>query len=133
VSIIHRYSHVYFKKQFLKYNLGYGQIPILMFIAKNKDVSLKVITENFKLDKGTTSSLVQKLEMNDYITKNKNTNDKREFNLCITDKASKIVPEIRQSRMKWTEILLKDFSDNEKDLTFEFLNKMVNNVEFLKK
>lgn len=132
VSIIYRYSHIYFQKQFSKFNIGYGQIPILMFIAKNDNVTLKTVTENFKIDKGTTSSLVRKLENNEYIKRKKNLNDRREFNLRISNKAEKIVPEIMQSRKEWTNMLLKGFKESEMELAFDFLSRMVDNVEFLK-
>jgi len=133
ISIIYRYSNIYFQKEFMEYNLGYGQIPVLMYVADKEAVTLKSITKCLKLDKGTTSSLVSKLESNKYIFRKKNQSDKREYNIFITEKAKKIIPKIKQARKEWTELLLSDFSEEEKIMTFNFLEKMTNNVEFLKK
>ena len=133
ISIIYRYSNIYFQKEFMEYNLGYGQISVLMYVAYKEAATLKSITKCLKLDKGTTSFLVSKLESNKYIFRKKNQSDKREYNIFITEKAKKIIPKIKQARKEWTELLLSDFSEEEKLMAFNFLERMKNNVEYLKK
>ena len=64
ISIIHRYGGTYFHAALAPFNLGHGQVPVLMHIFKNEGINQHDISRYFRLDKGSTSSLIRSLENN---------------------------------------------------------------------
>lgn len=128
ISILHRKSYVYFHRKLSSYGLGYGQMPVLMYIIHHEGVTQHDISEHFRLDKGSTSNLVKGLTRNGYLFRKQDETDKRVNRLYITDKTKKLLPEFYEIFRGWTEILLEGFSQRDQDKAFELLNRMLDNT-----
>lgn len=129
ISIIHRYGGTYFHAALAPFNLGHGQVPVLMHIFKNEGINQHEISRYFRLDKGSTSSLIRNLENNGFVNRLQHPDDKRSSQLFITDKTREVMPEIRRIFKKWTAILLERFKKEERDLAFNILEKMMENAQ----
>ena len=129
ISIIHRYGGIYFHAALAPYNLGHGQVPVLMYISKNEGINQQEISEYFRLDKGSTSSLIRSLENNGFIKRVPHPDDKRSSRLFITEITREVMPEIREVFKKWTAILLDGFIDEEQNKAFNILEKMMDNAQ----
>ncbi len=133
ISILYRQSKVYFNKKLEPYGLGHGQMPVLMYIIHHKGSTQHGISNHFMLDKGSTSSLIKNMEKNGFIRREQHRADRRSYKLYITAKTERLLPEFYKIFQGWTDILLKDFTNEEKEQSFELLNHMIENTNhFLK-
>ncbi len=128
VSILHRWAQVYFQKELDSLGLSHGQLKIVMYLGRFEGATQQELSKYFHLDKGTTSFLIKKMYKAGYVRKEKNPADKRSHNLYLTVKTIAKYKRLREISMGWTDILLKDFSEEKRSQAFDLLNEMINNV-----
>jgi len=114
--------------QLQEYNLGSGQFHFLMMLYKKDGVNQKTLAETLNIDKATSTRAIKKLEKQGFVTRKRDINDHRNYNVFITEKAKKIKPKIREMLRNWTDILLKDISKEEEDQLFNLLEKIAQNA-----
>lgn len=129
ISILYRHAKVYFYRKLDGYELGHGQVPILMYIIHHEPVTQHQINQHFQLDKGSTSALIKSLEKNDFIYREQDTHDKRAYFLYATEKTQALLPMLKEVFRGWTEILTSGFEPKEKEQAFSLLNRMISNSE----
>ncbi len=134
ISCINRYTHIYLRDSMQKYNLGSGQFRLLTTLYKHGDGINQEYFANFlKMDKATAARSIKKMENAGFILRKKDENDKRAYNVFLTDKAKELQPKIKYILTRWTQILLKDFSEEEQKEYINFLKKSEKNAsEYLK-
>lgn len=134
ISCINRYTHIYLRDSMEKYNLGSGQFRLLTTLYKHGDGINQEYFANFlKMDKATAARSIKKMENAGFILRKKDENDKRAYNVFLTDKAKELQPKIKYILTRWTQILLKDFSEEEQKEYINFLKKTEKNAsEYLK-
>jgi DNA-binding MarR family transcriptional regulator len=117
-----------------KYNLGSGQFRLLTTLYKHGDGINQEYFANFlKMDKATAARSIKKMENAGFIIREKDEKDKRAYNVFLTDKAKELQPKIKYILARWTQILLKDFSEEEQKTYIDFLKKSEKNAtEYLK-
>ena len=128
VSILYRQAQCYITHELAPYKIGRGQYIFLHVLYGKDGISQEELAHILKIDKGTTARAVEKLEKNGYIRREKNAEDKRAYDVYLTDKAKTFKPIFYKKLRSWTERVLKDFSSEEKDFIFSFLEKMVENA-----
>lgn len=131
ISIIHRKSQTYFQQKLEPMDLSHGQVKIFVFLKEHDGATQNEISNFFKLDKSTTSFLIKKMVENDYVQKKIDPTDRRSFKLHLTEKAMRKFNRLMDIFLGWSELLLNDFSPKEKKTAFNFLNKMIVNIDFL--
>ena len=129
ISILHRASQIYFQRESQPLGLPYGQFQALHFIAQNEGLPQCRIQDHFELDKGSVSSLMKGLEKNGFIERRQDKSDKRAFNIYLTEKAKRQLPAIREVYRNWTMQLLDGFSDDEKEMLFGYMERMMANAK----
>ena len=134
ISCINRYTHIYLRDSMQKYNLGSGQFRLLTTLYKHGDGINQEYFANFlKMDNATAARSIKKMENAGFIIRKKDENDKRAYNVFLTDKAKELQPKIKYILARWTQILLKDFSEEEQKDYINFLKKSEKNAsEYLK-
>ncbi|MDA3927579.1 MAG: MarR family transcriptional regulator [Prolixibacteraceae bacterium] len=132
ISIINRLFSVYFNSKMKDKPIGFSQVHLLKYIEQNEGCSQRQVNEYFMSDKGTTTTLLNSLEQNKLIVRMRNKEDSRIKNLSVTEKGKVFMGEMKVVLGDWTAILLKGFDENERDMAFKVLNKMVANVSYLK-
>lgn len=133
ISIIHRYSQIFVSRALSKYGIGPGQISFLMVLYKNDGISQDQLANLLNIDKTTTARALVKLEQNEIIERISNQEDKRVKIVFLTEKARTLEPEIKSTMLHWTEIVMKDFSAEEKKILFKLLMSITSNaVDFIK-
>lgn len=131
ISILHRKSRVYFERELEPLGIGSGEVKIFSYLAYEPGATQHEITEYFKLDKGTVSYLIKKMDKRGYVRKESDPEDRRSSKLYLTQKAKKKEKEIKRIFLGWTELLLNGFAKEEKKHAFEILERMIENVDFL--
>lgn len=128
VSIIYRWGNIYFSDALNAEELGHGQLKVLMFVGRNEGTTQQELSDYYQMDKGTTSFLIKQLVKHGYVSKEAHEEDKRCKKLYLTDKAQVKFSELSQISKSWTDKLLTDFTDKERQDAFKLLEKMILNI-----
>lgn len=120
-------SRSFFLKQMGPFGLGAGQFHFLLALYRNDSVSQDSLTERMMVDKATTTRALKKLESEGYVRREKDPKDKRKHMVFLTEKGWDIRPDILEVLERWTSLLLRDFTDEEKDQLFEYLERLERN------
>lgn len=125
ISLIYRNEQKYLDKQLKDLDISSGQISCLMkiyeyddFNVLNKVLCQKDLVDSLKMSKGTIASALRKLEDNGYILRELVPNNRRKYNLSLTEKGRKMVPKVIEIDKKWEKDMDCDFIDE------EFKNKL---------
>ncbi|TGE35121.1 MarR family transcriptional regulator [Desulfosporosinus fructosivorans] len=128
ISLIYRYSQIFMDQNLSNYNLGSGQYVFLLNLLQNKGVNQEKLSNILMINKATTARAIKKLEKEGYVVRNTSNEDKRSYELYPTEKAEAIEAVLMKLLDTWNGILLKDFSDEEKDQLFILIEKVGNNL-----
>ena len=128
-SCITHLSHLYLTENLQQYGISSGQLHILMRLYHQDGINQETLSQDLLLDKTTCTRAIQKLMDARYITKETDIEDKRAYIIHLTPKALKIEKEIRSILKSWKNILLTDFTPEEKQQLIEFLNRTIKNAQ----
>ncbi len=128
INELSKVSHTYFQQQLKQYNIGHGQIRTLFVISHHKALTQKELSAYLNLDKSSITSQLQILERNGYIKRVVSEEDGRKQNIKVTEKAKQVLEPIKKTMYKWTDLLLRGFSEEEKEILSVYLIRMRDNV-----
>ncbi|MEX0773918.1 MAG: MarR family transcriptional regulator [Balneolales bacterium] len=131
ISILHRKSRVYFLRELKPLRIGSGEVKIFSYLAHEPGATQQEITNYFKLDKGTVSYLIKRMDEHGYVRKESDPEDRRSSKLYLTANAQKKEKEIQKVFSGWTELLINGFTKEEEKQAFEIMERMIDNVGFL--
>lgn len=107
--IFNKNLHKYLNDKVLKYELNYIQMLFLIRINAFENINQKDLADVFFLTKGYVAKAVKDLESKGFITRHKDSKDKRQNYLKLTDKAVMLIPEFKRINTQWEEKMgLKD-------------------------
>ncbi len=133
ISTLHCKSKNFFNEQLAKHDITYRQGRIMALIAENPGISQTKLCEAIKLDKGTVAKVILKLEEDNYITKELNPTDSRSFYIYPSDSLLDVIPEFKDVKKNWDDILTKGLSDIEIQIFKELLSRAEKNaLEYFK-
>lgn len=128
ISVLYRYGQIYVGRRMKPYNISRGQYIFLVALFKNNGINQEELSNNIKIDKGTTARAIKKLEEEGYVVREIDPEDKRAYKLYVTEKALEIKPKFIEVLSSWTDILSEGFTKEEKELTLKLLKKMAQNA-----
>jgi len=130
LSILYRTGQSYMDKELKPYNIGSGQGMFLAVLLHKDGIRQENLSTMLQIDKGTTARAIKKLEVEGYIIRNADPNDKRANIIRVTKKSLAIKPVLKRVVENWTDMLTKDFSEEEKKLVVRLLKRMAVNTAF---
>jgi len=102
---------------------------VLHFIlAQSNDVFQKDIEEEFSLRPPTATELLKKMEKNDLIYREAMANDARMKRIVVSEKALQYKDMVIADITALEEELTKDIPQNELDVFFKVIEKMLDNI-----
>ena len=128
ISLINRYTQIYLSKELKPYEMGPGQGMPFVELFTNEGKSQDELSELIKIDKATTARSLAKLEDRGYIIRKTDSADNRIRRVYLTDKAKKFAPTFFAIFNAWTDTLLQNFSQEEKEQLLTFLERMGQNA-----
>lgn len=105
---------------------SYGDV--LFALDQKESQTVQDVVKYTNKDKSTISSVLNKLEANGYIRKDKDTNDARITNLTLTPKAKKLRPVLYEISRDLNIRMFDGLSDKDKETLFELMEKILNNL-----
>jgi DNA-binding MarR family transcriptional regulator len=128
VSLIGRCGQMYFDRELSPINIRSGQIRILRALDIRDGINQEHIRLLSHLDKATIAKTIKPLVREGYIQRTKNPDDKRAYQISLTDKGRQIMPMLKQTIRSWTDILTTGFTDDEKRTFNDLITRMSENA-----
>lgn len=128
ISLLYRYGQMYAAERLKHSGIGKGQYIFLNALYRQDGINQEELSDYLKIDKGTTAKAIKKLEAEGFVRRTVSMDDRRVNRLHLTDKAMDIKGEVRATLLSWRNILTEGFTEEEKDLALELLERMGNNA-----
>ncbi len=108
-------------------NLTEGQVPYLVALSKEEQLTQDDLAKMFHIDKGTIARSIQKLEDKKLVRRVQDHVNRRRYILYLTEKGEDTIPEIIDAEKKWEDTIFKDFSEEERSLLIEGVKSLAKN------
>ncbi|MDD4250407.1 MAG: MarR family transcriptional regulator [Methanosarcina sp.] len=128
ISYIYRYQRIFLNKELEPYGIGNGQFSFMMSLYLKDGVKQETLSRTYKLDKATVAKAIKKLEDTGYVYRKQDAEDKRAYNVFLTEKGKDIGAKMKEIAIKWDDIVIAGFSEEEKRLSAAFLERMEQNI-----
>lgn len=115
--------------EFKKFDLTKGQYLYLVRIRENPGIIQEKLAEMIKVDRTTASRAIKKLELNGFIEKRGDANNKKIKKLYPTEKGKRIYPLLKREHDYSNAVALKGLSESEVEALFYLLQRVRKNVE----
>jgi DNA-binding MarR family transcriptional regulator len=123
--------------EFKEYDLTKGQYLYLVRICENPGIIQEKLAEMIKVDRTTASRAIKKLEINGFIEKKDDQQNKKIKKLFPTEKGKSVFPYIKRENDYSNTVALEGFSEREAETIFDLLQRIRRNIdkdwEFVKK
>lgn len=115
--------------EFKDYNLGRGQYLYLVRINENPGIIQGQLAELLNIDRTSVAKAIKKLESNGWVEKRESSLNKKELQLFPTEKGKDIYSFLKREGDYSSEVALRDFSKDEKQILLSMLDRMKQNIE----
>lgn len=128
ISIIHRQSQIYINNELRQYNINSSEYVYLVNLASNEGVNQKYLSDMFHIDEALTTRAIRSLEKKEYVVREKSLEDKRAYNIRLSEKGKEIQPILIDKLKNWTDILSKGMKGEQVDMIIDILKSMANHA-----
>ena len=111
-------------------NLQKGQFIFLCRVCENPGINQIDLSNLLKVDKTTTTKVIQKLILAGYIEKKEDVSDKRMWRLFPLQKALDAYTYIIEEETKSNQAYYNNLNDQEKELFYSLLKSLSKNIEY---
>ncbi|MBP6062830.1 MAG: MarR family transcriptional regulator [Fusobacteriaceae bacterium] len=126
IGKISRRAHLFLTKELSEHNcdIAPGQLMFLMLLYSTDGVRQDEFSQTFNIDKGNTTKSIKKLEEQGFIFRVRNSEDKRAYNVYLSEKAIELKPVIFSILQKLDDLLGKNLTDKEYEQLISLLKKI---------
>ena len=115
--------------EFKELDLTKGQYLYVVRICENPGIIQEQLLDMIKVDRSTATRALQKLEANGFIKKETDPDNKKNKKLFPTEKGETVYPFIKSENVYSGQVALQGFSEDEKEIAFDLLQRIRKNVE----
>ncbi|MDM5219018.1 MarR family transcriptional regulator [Bacillus velezensis] len=115
--------------EFKELGLTKGQYLYLVRICENPGVIQEKVAEMIKVDRTTAARAIKKLEIQGFIEKRPDDQNKKIKKLFPTEKGRKVYPLLQREGEHSAEVALSGFTSEEKETIFGLLQRVRKNIE----
>ncbi len=113
-----------------KYELNECEIMILVFLNETSEENMASdIVKHLMISKAHVSGLVNNLENQGYIIRQKDQKDKKKIHLTITEKAKPIIKEVQKKKKEMKVKVFDGVTEAEVEVMKTVLSKIRNNLK----
>lgn len=128
VDWIYRNNAYYIGKNLEKFNLNKSEYKYLIRLYAKEGICQDDLVNMLRVDKYEVAKGVKTLIEKGYVYKEKDTEDKRKHRIYLTQKAKHIEVEFKEVLCESSAKLTNGFSDDEKIILLEMLERMTVNM-----
>ena len=127
-STLEKYARRYRNMHFEELGLKGNQYFIIMYVSRHPGVTQEVLVQKTLMDKGNLARQVSQLETDGYITRTPDPLDRRNMNICVTEKGEQAAAYIRKTLSQWNDRLLEGLSQEDEQRLNSILTVMIDNA-----
>ncbi|MEG0918739.1 MAG: MarR family transcriptional regulator [Anaerovoracaceae bacterium] len=128
-SLIHRHAVILLMNNLKKQNIDKVIPPILILVKNNPGTNQEFISKALGMDKSAITKAIHKQVTAGYIRREQNPNDKRAYNLYLTETGQDIIPKLKPMEKAIGSKFTEGFTTEEiKQLNY-LLDKVANNLK----
>ncbi len=102
--------------------------PLLLIEAGKGKITQQELANELFCDKVQVVRIIDYLSLNGYVDRMQNLNDRRKYELNITDKARKVIPDIKNAIQKTSKIALTGLSQEQINELYSILRLIESNL-----
>ena len=125
---INRCLGAIYQEQYSQFSLTRGQHSFLIRIYENPGINQEGISSLIKVDRSTTTKAISKLCRQGLITKTRKKNNKKEWELNVTEEGERIILELEPFLDKTQTKIYKGLSQEELSTLSMLLSKVEENA-----
>lgn len=95
-----------------------------MLLKKHETLTQKELVQITQNRSATLSEQLDAMEKNGWITKEKNSTDKRSINLCLTQEGQEMALEAEKEQLETANALFSILDETEKEQLYQLLEKL---------
>lgn len=107
-------------------NITDPQFIALQHIVNNQQLTIGELSQRMSLACSTITDLIDRMEKNELVLREKDEQDKRVVRLKVQPKGNEIVKQVLKKRREYLSEKLTDLSENEKELLLKGLKHLYN-------
>lgn len=128
LAIISRYSTLFAMKKLQKFDIGYSEYGVLMYLAANEHTNQEAISQHYSINKGAIAKTVKKLEDKKFVNRQTNKKNQREKIITLTELGKSIIEEMQTLQNEWNDLLLQGITSEEIELFIKLIGKVSQNA-----
>ncbi len=128
LAIISRYSNLFAMRNLQKFEIGYAEYGVLMYLAANENTNQETIAQHYSIDKGAIAKTMKKLESKNIINRQTNNMNQREKLITLTELGRTIIHEMHTLQKEWNDILLQGITPEEIEIYTKLTEKLSRNA-----
>ena len=125
---ISRNIHWMIKHQLEPYGVGSGQHFFLFLLDRTPGITQNEVSNITDIDKATAAKGLAKLEQQGYIERFPDKGDRRIRRLYLTKEGKEVIPRIKESLTRVTEVCSTKLTEEELEMLFYLLDKVENSL-----
>lgn len=115
--------------EFKAFDLTKGQYLYLVRICESPGIIQEKLAEQIKVDRATATRAIKKLELNGFIMKKDDKDNKKIKKLYPTAKGASVFPFIIRENVHSNDVALAGFSEEETEVLYGLLQRARKNIE----
>lgn len=127
ISIVSRNHLVFINREAKALNIKGKQIPCLMVISKHPGITQDDIVRLFQIDKGFIARIVRELEDDKLIYRTIDPENRRKYNIFLTENGKNLIPKIKDIEEKWNKIVCEGLNKDENLKLMKFMSVLAQN------
>lgn len=127
LSIVCRNHLVFINREAKALNIKGKQIPTLMVISKHPGITQDSIVKLFQIDKGFIARIVRELEDDKLLYRTIDPENRRKYNIFLTEKGENIIPKIKDIEEEWNKIVCDGLNKDENLKLVKFMSLLAQN------
>ena len=128
INHISRNIHWMVKHQLEPYGVGSGQHFFLFLLDRSPGMTQNEVSVKTDIDKATAAKGLSKLEQQGYITRVPDERDRRIRRLYLTESGKEIIPKVKESLARVTEVGAAELTGEELEQLFSLLDTVENSL-----
>lgn len=107
--------------------------PLMLIEAGNGKLTQQELATKLACDKVQVVRIIDYLSKQGYVNRSQDSNDRRKYNLKITEKAKKAIPDIKRTIDETNSLALDNLSEHDIAQLYSLLRKLETNLSANKK
>ena len=111
-------------------NINGNEYSFLLYLYHNNGSTQADLAESFKIPKSQVSRSFKKLEEKNLINRKKDDENKKFYNIFLTEKSIKIINKLSKTELEWSKMIYEQLASSDKEARETLTRLAINALNF---